>query len=266
VTPRGVVLDLDGTIYRGNDPLPGAREAVGRLRERDVQLLFLSNNPTETPSAYAERLAEMGIEADPGEIASAGSITTEYLVREHPEDPILLIGAPGLRSQFEAAGLSLIDEWREAAVLVASYDREFDYERLTEALWTLDTGATFVGTDPDLTVPHPSGRPVPGSGAIIGAIARVAGRDPGVICGKPSAEARTVVDRRFGASLEECLIVGDRLDTDIALGARCGMETALVLTGVTERAALAGAELTPDHVLESISDLDDVLGGPSTTD
>jgi len=265
MTYRGAVLDLDGTIYRGRDLLPGACEAVATLRERDVPLLFFSNNPTQTPRAYADRLTDLGIDADPTEIVSAASVTATYLAREHSEDRLFLVGSPGLREQLEAVDLTLTDDWESAEVLVASYDRNFDYDRLTEALWALEEGAKFVGTDPDMTVPHSSGRVVPGSGAVIHAIAGVAGRDPDVIVGKPSAEAADAVQATLGVSPDECVVVGDRLDTDIALGARYGMTSVLVLTGVTDEADLVnvdpgtdGAPM-PDHVLPSIGALDSLL-------
>lgn len=260
MTYCGAVLDLDGTIYRGRDLLPGARAAVATLREREIPLCFFSNNPTQTPQAYADRLADLGIDVSPTEIVSAASVTTAYLIREHRSEEIFLVGSPGLRGQLETVGLTLTDEWRDAEVLVASYDREFDYDRLTEALWALDSDTAFVGTDPDVTVPHPNGRTVPGSGAIVHAIAGVAGREPDVVVGKPSAEAVDAVRQTLGVPPEDCLVVGDRLDTDVALGARCGMTTVLVCTGVTSEADLdASDDPLPDHVLPSIGALESLL-------
>jgi 4-nitrophenyl phosphatase len=263
MTYRGAVLDLDGTIYRGRSVLPGAHEAVESLRERDVSLLFFSNNPTESPRAYADRLADLGIEVSPTEIVSAASVTTRYLAREHSGEAVLLVGSPGLRRQLEARGITLTEEPSESEVLLTSYDRGFDYDRLTEALRALENGATFIGTDPDMTVPHPDGRLVPGSGAIIHAVSGVVGREPEVVLGKPSPEAVDTAIDALGVPPEECLVVGDRLDTDIALGTRCGMSTVLVLTGVTSEADLADADpdhdSVPDRVLDSIGDLESVL-------
>ena len=259
MTYRGVVLDLDGTIYRGEKPVPGAREAITALRDRDISLLCFSNNPTLTPEAYADRLADLGIEVSPTEIASAASVTTTYLSREYPDDRIFLVGSSGLRDQLENAGLTLTETCEEAEVLVASYDRGFDYDRLTEALWALEGETAFIGTDPDMTIPHSDGRLVPGSGAIVHAIAGVAGREPDVVLGKPSQEARHAAIGALELDPEECLVVGDRPDTDVALGAGCGMDTAVVLSGVTDEADLPGADPTPDHVLDSIADLESVL-------
>jgi 4-nitrophenyl phosphatase len=259
MTYHGVVLDLDGTIYRGEEPIPGAHEAIAALRERDISLLCFSNNPTLTPEAYADRLADLGIEVSPTEIASAASVTATYLSREYSDDRIFLVGSSGLRDQLEDAGLTLTETWVEAEVLVASYDRGFDYDRLTEALWALEGETTFVGTDPDMTIPHSEGRLVPGSGAIIHAIAGVADREPEVVLGKPSSEARDAAMSALKLDPQQCLVIGDRLDTDVALGAGCGMSTAVVLSGVTSEADLPRADPSPDHVLDSIADLESVL-------
>ena len=259
MTYHGVVLDLDGTICLGEEPIPGAHEAIAALRERDISLLCFSNNPTLTPEAYANRLADLGIEVSPTEIASAASVTATYLSREYSDDRIFLVGSSGLRDQLEDAGLTLTETWVEAEVLVASYDRGFDYDRLTEALWALEGETTFVGTDPDMTIPHSDGRLVPGSGAIIHAIAGVADREPDVVLGKPSSEAHNAAIGALECDPQECLVVGDRLDTDVALGAACGMDTAVVLSGVTGKADLPGADPAPDHVLDSIADVESVL-------
>jgi 4-nitrophenyl phosphatase len=128
-----------------------------------------------------------------------------------------------------------------------------------EAAWALEGDVPFVGTDPDMTVPVDEGCTVPGSGAILNAIAGVAGREPDRVMGKPSEEAVRTVREALGCAPEECLVVGDRLDTDIALGERAGMTTVLVLSGVTRRAEVADSAVTPDHVLDSLADLPELL-------
>jgi len=260
MTYRGAVLDLDGTVYRAGDLLPGAAGAVGAFRDAGIDLLFCSNNPTKTRAAYVDRLAELGIDADRSEVLSAGTITTKYLAGKHAGDDVYLIGAPGLREQLVAADLSLIEDPTAADVLVASWDRRFDYDSMTAGLRALEDGETaFVGTDPDRTVPASEGRFVPGSGAIIGAVAAVAGRDPDRVMGKPSPETIAAVEDALGHPAEECLLVGDRLDTDIAMGERAGMMTVLVLTGVTDRADLDESDVQPDHVVASLADVPDLL-------
>lgn len=260
MTYRGAVIDLDGTVYRGRDPLPGAAAAIDALRAAGLDLLFLSNNPTKTRAAYVDRLGEMGIEIDEREVLSAGTITTDYLTAEHGNDDLFVIGSPGLREQIDAAGLREIDDPDAADVLVASWDRSFDYDAMTDGYRALADGETaFVGSDPDRVVPTGDGEMIPGSGAIIDAVAGVADREPDRVMGKPSPEAITAAKDALGVSPGECLLVGDRLDTDIAMGERAGMKTALVLTGVTARDDVDGAAVSPDFVCESLAEIPDLL-------
>jgi 4-nitrophenyl phosphatase len=256
---RGVVLDLDGTVYRGGSPIEGAPAAVERLRDRGLNVLFFSNNPTKTRVDYVERLAEMGVEATVEEVLSAGTVTTEYLLEHHPDEATYLIGAPGLREQLVTADLPLTDDTDAAEVLVTSWTDAFDYRGLTDAYRAGKDGATFLGTDPDRLVPASGDRMVPGSGAITNAVAGVLEREPDRVLGKPSAEAIAMAREALGVPLEECLVVGDRLNTDLALGEAAGMTTVLVRTGVATDADVERSEVTPDHVLDSLADIDTVL-------
>jgi len=253
------VIDLDGTVYRHRSLVPGADTAVEGLREHGIERLFFSNNPTESPEAYADRLAGMGLSVDPGEILSAATVTAEYVEREHDDDEIFLVGSSGLRDQLAAVDATLTDDHEDPDVVLASFYRGFDYDTMMESLWALEDADDFLGTDPDRTVPIGDGRLVPGSGAIINAVAGVAEREPDRILGKPSETAIAAVTDHLEALPEECLLVGDRLDTDIAMGERAGMTTVLVLTGVTDRDDLADAPVEPDHVVESLADIDDIL-------
>ncbi|MFB6143620.1 MAG: HAD-IIA family hydrolase [Halorientalis sp.] len=259
MTPRGAVLDLDGTIYRGGEALPGAPEAVEALRTADLDLLCFSNNPTRTREDYVEHLAGMDVLVTADEVLSAGVVTTEHVRTEHGGDDVFLVGSPGLRDQLGAAGCRLTDDPRAADVLVASWTREFDYGDLTAALRALDEETAFVGSDPDRTVPASDGRLVPGSGAIIGAIAAATEREPDRVMGKPSPEAIEAVREHLPVPASDCLLVGDRLDTDIAMGDRAGMTTVLVLTGVCDRADVRASEVTPDHVVESLAEVPSLL-------
>jgi 4-nitrophenyl phosphatase len=258
MTPRGAIVDLDGTVYRGDSLIPGARRGIAALRNADFELCFFSNNPTKSPTEFANRLAGMGLTVTPGEIESAATVTAEYLAAEHTDDRLFLIGSSGLRAQLERAGLALTDAPENCDVLVASYDRGFDYDDLTDGLRALDAGAAFVGTDPDVTIPTEHGA-VPGSGAIIRAIAGVAEREPDIVVGKPAGRALDAALSGFDAAPEECLVVGDRLDTDIVMGERGGLTTALVLTGTADRELLAASDVTPDHVLDSLGDIERLL-------
>ncbi len=255
---RGAVLDVDGTVVRGDEPIPGAPDGYQHLRGAGVEPLFVSNNPTKPAAAYVDRLANAGFDVDADRVFTAGTVTTGYLRRHHADDDLLVIGEEGLLEQFAAAGLSVTDEVAAADALVVSIDREFDYDDLCTALWALDRGIPFIGTDPDVVIPAPE-RDVPGSGAVIRAVAGVAERDPDVVLGKPSDPAVELVREHLPYPPERCLVVGDRLDTDVALGNRAGMTTVLVRSGVTDDETLARSEITPDHVLDHLGEIDHVI-------
>ena len=259
MTYRGVVVDLDGTVLSGDALLDGAADALREIRDSGAGVLFLTNNPTRPPAEYARRLARLGVDARPDEVLTATSATIDYLREHHPDDAVFAVAEESVTSQLRDAGVTLVADARRADTVVVGYDREFSYSDMVAALRAFDAGAdALVGTDPDITVPTPDG-PVPGSGAIIDAVANVVERDPDAVLGKPSdVTARLALDR-LDVPPAECVLVGDRLDTDIAMGERVGMTTVLVRTGVTDDEALAASTIQPDYVRDSLADARDLL-------
>ncbi len=255
---RGAILDVDGTLVRGNNGVSGAADTVRTLRNQGTDLLFFSNNPTQPPEHYVSRLAATDIAVDAADVLTSALVTAEFLETEYEGHDAFVVGEAYLTELLEERGFTVCEDPDDAELVVASIDREFDYEDLTEALWALEGSVPFVGTDPDVTIPVHE-RLVPGSGAIINAIAGVAGRDPGHILGKPSPDAGRAALDHLGVSAEDCLVVGDRLDTDIALGEQIGATTVLVRSGVTTPDALAESEIQPDYVIDSIRELEEVL-------
>jgi 4-nitrophenyl phosphatase len=255
----GVVLDVDGTVVRGDEPIPGAREGLDLIREAGLDRLFVSNNPTKAPPAYVDRLGKAGFDVREEEVVTAGTVATSYLSDHHADDRLFLVGEDGLREQFTAADLHLTDDPGSAEVVVASIDRDFHFDDLTDAYEALsDESVPLVGTDPDRVIPAPE-RDIPGSGAIVNAVAGVAERDPDTMLGKPSDPARRIVLDRLGFPGEECLVVGDRLDTDVEFGRRAGMTTVLVTTGITDRQRVERSAVDPDYVIDSLAELDGIL-------
>lgn len=256
---RGAVLDVDGTVLRGDRAIPDAIEGVDQLRAGDIDRLYVTNNPTHPPAVYVDRLRSAGVEPTTADVITSGVATAQWLDSHHAGAEIFVIGEDGLREQLATADVRLVQDFSAADVVVVSMDRSFDYDRLCEAFWALsDPDVGFVGTDPDRVVPAPE-RDVPGSGAIINAVAGVADRDPDAVLGKPSESMQRLVRDRLGVSPERCLLVGDRLDTDIAMGERAGMTTVLVKTGVTDEETLLASEVQPDHVIDSLAEIDRVL-------
>lgn len=267
---RGAILDVDGTVVRGEEQLPGVEEGLAALDSRSIPRLFVSNNPTRPPEAYAEKLRRAGIDATPDQILTAAGSTVAYLGRHHPNETVYLVGERGVRQQLEAAGFDVIVAGRHghpessADVAVVSIDREFDYDTLTTVARTIrGRDLPIVGTDPDAVIPAAEGD-VPGSGAMIAAVAGTAERDPDAVLGKPHEITRKLALDRLDCAPTDCLVVGDRLDTDIALGADAGMTTVLVRSGVTDDARLARATVTPDYVVDSLADVETVLAGEAT--
>ncbi|AUV81629.1 HAD family hydrolase [Salinigranum rubrum] len=257
---NGVILDVDGTVVRGDEALPGARAGLDLIADSGLRRLFVSNNPTKPAVAYEARFARAGFDVSSEEIVTAATVTSSYLDQHYPEEAHFVVGEAGLRTLLSEAGLSLTADPAEATVLVASIDRAFDYDTLCTAMRVLaEESVAFVGTDPDMVIPTAAGD-IPGSGAVIHAIAGVVGRDPDIVLGKPSEPARDLVVSTLGLDPRECLVVGDRLDTDIAFGVAAGMTTALVRTGVTDDADLAASDIEPDYVLDSLADLYEVDG------
>ncbi|MFC7056953.1 HAD-IIA family hydrolase [Halovenus salina] len=254
----GAIVDLDGTVYRGETLLPGAADGVDALRSVGLDILFFSNNPVRDSAAYATYLTELGIQTKPDEACSSGVVTTEFLRENHPSDQIYFIGDERLQDQLRGSGVQLTTIPGEADVLLVSWTPTFGYTDLQAAL-DVDESVPFYGTDPDRTFPDEDGRKVPGSGAMIGSVAETIGREPDAILGKPSETALEYALNRLDTDPESCLVVGDRLDTDLLLGDRAGMTTVLVETGIADSNDIEDSSITPDYVVDSLGDIEAVL-------
>ena len=255
---EAAILDVDGTIVRGEELLAGVPVGFDALEQAGCDRLLFSNNPTRSGEYYREKLAPHGVDVDPNAVLTSASVSATYLRTTHPDEQVYLVGGERLEGILEAAHVAVTDEPEAADVVLGSFTTEFSYGTLWESLEALEDDVPFYGTDPDTTIPVDDGL-MPGSGAILAAMEAVAGREPDAILGKPSTIAADAAIERLATDPARTLVVGDRLNTDIALGARAGMETALVLTGVTDRETLAASPIEPDHVLESLAGVDQLL-------
>jgi 4-nitrophenyl phosphatase len=247
-----VVLDLDGCLYVGDRPVPGAREALEGLAAAGMRIVYATNNSTKTPGVVAERIrAIVGLAVDPATVVTSAMAAVSML--SGGDEPALLIGEAGLTDTFRAAGISSTDDPAAAGSVVVGLDRGISYERIRRAAHAVVLGARFIGTNPDPTFPT-TGIADPGAGSIIAAVARAGGRDP-EFAGKPHAPMLRCVSALLGPG--RTWVVGDRPETDLALGAAAGWETVLVLTGVTSDPA--GAVPRPMHTLETVADLDRLI-------
>ncbi|MFQ5577538.1 MAG: HAD-IIA family hydrolase [Anaerolineae bacterium] len=251
---RGYIFDLDGTVYRGEQAIPGAPETVAYLRARGCRVVFLSNKPLESRRAYAQKLNRLGIPAAGDDVINSSLALTRYLARTMPGATVFAIGEPPLLAELAAAGLTLSRNPEAIEAVIASFDRTFDYQKLNIAFQALRRGARFLATNADRTCPVQGGQ-IPDAGAVIGALEGCSGRKVERVAGKPSALMAGMALERLGLPASACLMVGDRLETDIAMGLDAGMDTALVLTGVARREELAASPAQPRYVLESIAGL-----------
>ncbi len=244
---KGWLLDMDGVLYRGNAPIPGALAFLEILRRRRIPYLLVTNHSCLTPSGFARKLARMGIRVPARRIYSSAEATAEWLAARGIRK-VFLIGEEGLRVALRRHGIALAR--RAARCVVVGLDRRLDYDRLTEACRLIARGALFVGTNPDPSYPIEGGL-APECGALLAAIERVTGRKP-VVMGKPEPAMFRQAARRLGVPIRQCSVIGDRLDTDILGARRAGARAILVLTGHTTRALLRRSPLRPDGVAATL--------------
>lgn len=241
------VFDMDGTIYLGDELLPGAARLIGELRRRGIPVRFLSNNPTKDPDQYAVKLAGLGLPTDVADIANTVVTTTNWLVTNHPGAVVFPIAEEPLKRALAAAGVAMSEDPAEIDIVIASYDRAFDYRKLQiafDAIW-FHQRAFLIETNPDRYCPFPGGRGEPDCAAITAAIEAATNTRCCASLGKPSPIMLTEAMRGLDASVARSVMVGDRLQTDIQMALDTGMASALVLTG--EATAADAAALDADH-------------------
>jgi glycerol-1-phosphatase len=250
----GFLVDLDGVVWVGGETVPGAAEALRALLEAGKEVVFVTNNPSRPPAAYAARLSELGVPVGPDRIVTAGMVAARLAAEAAPGGGALVLGREALREMVVAAGLSLVEivDAERAEIVVVSGFRDFDYGYLRAAKQALDAGAALVATSRDPTMPMPGGA-WPGTGAVLAAV-EVAGGRTAEIAGKPEGhlfdQARALIP-----AAERVAMVGDRIASDIEGGRRAGLETILVLSGATSAEQAKRADPRPDHIVESLAEL-----------
>ena len=250
---RGWLLDLDGTVYRGEALIPGADTTIAALRAAGRRVAFLSNKPLQTRADYAAKLTRLGVPASAEDVVNSSLVLARHLRRLDPEAPVFVIGEPPLLAELAAHGFEVRPDARARWVVIA-FDRTFDYAKLNTALQAVRGGARLIATNPDRTCPTEDGE-IPDCAGMMAAVEAVTGATVEVVVGKPSPIMLDVALERLGVSPGDCVIVGDRIETDIAMGKRLGLGTVLVLTGVTAAADPRVAEIAPDLVLPSLREL-----------
>jgi 4-nitrophenyl phosphatase len=260
---RGVICDMDGVLWRGTSALPGIEAFFTLLRELGVDYQLVTNNSSRTPTQYRRKLAEMGVETTEAHILNSSVATARYITELKPGASVYAIGDLGVVEALEAHGVNRVDVDADDAAsdlagqslppvdfVVVGWDRALTWRKLAVATRLILEGAAFVATNPDLTFPLETTL-APGNGAQIAALEAATGVKATVI-GKPAPLLYRQAMTAMGTTPESTLVIGDRLDTDILGGIRLGMPTALVLTGITHREALADSPIQPTVVLEDL--------------
>jgi 4-nitrophenyl phosphatase len=230
------LFDLDGTVYLGDDLLPGAKRLIDELRARNRPVRFLSNNPTKDPQQYADKLARLGVPAPIEEIVNTTVTMTRWLLDNHPDAVVFPISEAPLKRALADAGIRTSDNPAEIDIVVASYDRGFNYEKLQiafDAIW-FHKRARLVATNPDRFCPFPGGRGEPDCAAVIAAVEACTGTTCEANLGKPNPAMLHAALKGLDVGLGDCMMAGDRLSTDIRMGLDTGIAAALVLTGETK--------------------------------
>ncbi len=248
---KAYLCDMDGVLIRGGEPIPGANAFIGRMREANAPFMVLTNNSRRTPRDHQARLNAMGLEIDADHIFTSGQATGQFLHWQRPDGSAFVIGEAGLTTALHEAGYVLTAHDPDYVVLGETTN--YSFEQIKTAVRLIAAGARFIATNPDVSGPSAEGI-VPGCGAVAAMITAVTGVNPYFV-GKPNPFMMRSALRRLGTHSENTVMIGDRMDTDMIAGMESGMETILVLTGMTRREEIDRFPYKPSHVLDSVADI-----------
>ncbi len=269
----GYAFDLDGTVYLGDDPLPGAVETIARIRQAGRPVVFVTNNPLHSAADYAGKLRDFGVAASSGDVVTSTDALVSYLKAACPHGRLLVLGETLVAGVLSSAGFALTTDPAATDMVVVSFDRTFDYAKLLAAYRAIRLhGARLVATNPDPYCPTPDGG-LPDCAAMLAAVQACTGAVAEAVVGKPSRHMALAVLGRLGVAAAGAVMVGDRVSTDMVLARNAGMASVLVLTGATSQADLAAVQPAglPDYVIGTLPELlpalpEPPLGEPETRD
>lgn len=246
------LFDIDGTTLLGETALPGAVETVTQLRSAGTPFLWVTNNTSRSRDGWLERLDAAGLSPQPTELYTAGDASIDWVAAQAPVPRVHLLGTAELAGDFRDAGIEIVDA--DPELLVLGYDTTLTYDKAARFARHLLAGVPYVATHPDRTCPTPEG-PIPDVGSFMAMFETATGRLPAHILGKPNATMIAGAARRLGVAVEDIVMVGDRLETDIRMANEAGAVSCLVLSGVTSAADLEDASDTPARVIAGIVEL-----------
>jgi len=253
---RSWLMDMDGVLVREEQAITGAEEFIARLRERGTPFLVLTNNSTYTRRDLAARLTANGLAVPADALWTSALATARFLEDQRPEGSAFVIGEAGLTTALHDAGYTLTE--RAPDYVVLGETRTYSFERITRAIRLIADGARFIATNPDPTGPSNEG-PLPATGSVAALISRATGVDPYFV-GKPNPLMMRSALNAIDAHSETAAMIGDRMDTDVVSGLEAGMETILVLSGVTTRAEVEAAATQPNAIVADLAAVAGLLG------
>jgi len=264
---KNLILDMDGVLWRGETPMPGLAEFFATLRRREMGYALATNNATKTAVMYTEKLARFGVDVAPEHIVTSAEATAAFLREEYGNGAaggtaVYVVGDKGLHDAIAAQGFTIVTPEQaragaQAAIVVAGFARSATYEIMAMAAHLINQGARFVGTNPDPSYPSEIG-PLPGAGALLAFIETGTGVKPTVV-GKPGPIMFQQAMRRMGGTPENTAMIGDRLSTDILGAQNAGLQTILVLSGISTREDVAAQGIEPDFIFADIAEITAVL-------
>jgi NagD protein len=249
------LMDMDGVLVHESQALPGADRFLAALRERGLPFLLLTNNSIFTRRDLAARLRASGLDVPEESIWTSASATARFLETQRPNGTAFVVGESGISTQLYQAGYTLTDNDPDYVILGET--RTYSFERITQAIRLISDGARFIATNPDPTGPSPTGL-LPATGSVAALITRATGVEPYFV-GKPNPLMMRSALNALEAHSETTAMIGDRMDTDIVAGLEAGMETILVLSGVTTREEAERFPYRPSRIVDSVADLIDAL-------
>lgn len=251
----GYAFDLDGTLYVDDVLLPGALEAISRIRSGGGRVAFVTNKPLETAAEYAAKLTGLGVPADPGEVVTSIDALVLYMQVRHPGALVMPIAEAVVFAALAGAGFRVTDDPATTDVVVVAFDRTFNYEKLTAAYRAVRLhGAALVATNPDPYCPTSDGG-IPDCAAMLAAVEACTGVKAEAIVGKPSPHMAQAVLKRLNVAADSAAMVGDRLATDMAMARSAGLTGVLVLTGASKRGDIVASPVKPDYAIEGLHEL-----------
>ena len=253
----GFMIDMDGTVYKGWDIIPGAMDFIAALKAERIPFVFLTNNSSHTRSYYYEKLRKMGFDIEMKNVLTSNIATIRFVLSERPGKRVYVVGSPEVTEEVRSAGVDVVEE--DPDIVYLTFDRTITYEKINKAYKALINGAELIATHPDDVCPTETDYDID-IGPFIRMFEQMC-QTKAVIIGKPNRLMLEMAAREMGVDPNGTVMVGDRLYTDIRMGELAGTSTILVLSGETSRADLEVSDVSPTYVLDSVADIPALLKG-----